>query len=107
VCWKVADHTGAGLADALDRIGDAMRHEFEVAAEVHGQLASVRATSIVLATLPAVAVAMGSVIGADPLSVLFGSAPGVACLVVGACFGLVGWWWLSRQVEGAREALRW
>ena len=107
VCWRVADDTGAGLAEALDRIGDAMRHEYEVAAEVHGQLSSVRATAVVLLTLPAVAVAMGHVLGAHPLSVLFGSVLGVACLGVGALFGIVGWWWLTRQVEGVREALRW
>ncbi len=107
VCWRVADDTGAGLADALDRVGDAMRHEYEVAAEVHGQLSSVRATAVVLLALPAVAVAMGHVLGAHPLSVLFGSALGAACLGVGAFFGIAGWWWLTRQVEGVREALRW
>ncbi|MCZ3389063.1 MAG: hypothetical protein LH645_08045 [Actinomycetia bacterium] len=107
ICWRVADSTGAGLADALDRIGEAMRHEHEVAAEVDGQLAAARATASVLATLPAVAVAMGHLLGAEPLSVLFGTAIGVACLVVGAALVLAGWWWLTRQVESARRMLRW
>ncbi len=107
VCWRVADDAGAGLADALDRVGEAMRHEYEVAAEVHGQLSSVRATGVVLAMLPAVAVTMGTLLGADPLSILFGSPIGAACLGVGAVFGAAGWWWLARQVESVREALRW
>ena len=73
-----------GLADALDRIDEAMRHEHEVATEVDGQLASVRATATVLATLPAVAVAMGHLLGARPVEVLFGTPIGAACLVLGA-----------------------
>ena len=106
-CWRVADTTGAGLADALDRLADAMRHEHEVAAEVNGQLASVRATAAVLATLPAVALAMGHVLGADPLAALVGSTIGLVCLGLGALLAICGWWWLVRQVEGVREGLRW
>ncbi|MEO8106432.1 MAG: type II secretion system F family protein [Actinomycetes bacterium] len=106
-CWRVADTTGAGLADALDRLAEAMRHEHEVAAEVNGQLASVRATAAVLATLPAVALAMGHVLGADPLAALVGSAIGLGCLGLGALLAACGWWWLVRQVEAVREGLRW
>jgi len=107
ICWRVADSTGAGLADALDRIGEAMRHEHEVAAEVDGQLAAARATASVLATLPAVAVVMGHMLGAAPLSVLLGTPIGFACLVVGAGLALLGWWWLTHQIESARRMLRW
>ena len=107
VCWQLAGATGAGLADALDRIGEAMRHEHEVAAEVHGQLSSTRATAVMLATLPLVAVAMGSILGADPLGVLFGTAVGVACLALGATLTVLGWWWVGRQVAAVRETLRW
>lgn len=107
ICWRVADSTGAGLADALDRIGEAMRHEHEVAAEVDGQLASVRATASVLATLPAVAVAMGHLLGARPVEVLLGSVVGAACLAAGATLAVAGWWWLIHQVESVRKTLRW
>ena len=107
ICWRVADSTGSGLADALDRIGEAMRHEHEVAAEVDGQLAAARATASVLATLPAVAVAMGHLLGAAPLSVLLGTPIGVVCLVLGAALAAVGWWWLTHQVESVRRMLRW
>ncbi len=106
-CWRVSDTTGAGLADALDRLGGAMRHEHEVAAEVHGQLASVRATATVLATLPAVALAMGHVLGANPLAALLGSPVGLACLALGVLLAVSGWWWLVQQVESVREGLRW
>ena len=106
-CWRLADASGAGLADALDRVAVAMRHEHEVGDEVRGQLASVRATAWVLATVPVLAVVMGQVVGADPLSVLLGTPLGAACLALGGALGGAGWWWLSRQVESVRRTLRW
>lgn len=106
-CWRLADASGAGLADALDRVAVAMRHEHEVGDEVNGQLASVRATAWVLATVPVPAVVMGELVGASPLSVLFGSAIGAACLALGTAFAGLGWWWLIRQVESVRRTLRW
>lgn len=107
ICWQVADTTGSGLADALGRVGEAMRHEHDVVTEVHGQLTAVRATATVLATLPLVAVAMGHVLGAEPLAVLLGSTVGVACLGAGLLLALTGWWWLTRQVDAVRRTLRW
>lgn len=107
ICWRVADATGSGLADALERVGEAMRHEHDVVTEVHGQLTAVRATATVLATLPLVAVAMGQVLGAEPLAVLLGSAVGAACLGAGLILALTGWWWLTRQVDAVRRTLRW
>ena len=107
VCWELADASGAGLADALDRVSEAMRHEHEVVVEVQSQLSSVRATAVTLATLPAVAVVMGTVLGADPLDVLLGTPVGLACLAFGATFALVGWWWVQRQVIAVRQVLRW
>lgn len=106
-CWRLADSSGSGLADALDRVGVAMRHEHEVSDEVNGQLASVRATAWVLATVPALAVVMGQLVGADPLAVLLGSALGAGCLLLGATLAGLGWWWLTRQVESVRRTLRW
>jgi tight adherence protein B len=103
----MAAATGAGLADALDRIGEAMRHEHEVANEVSGQLSSTRATAVILATLPLVAVAMGSLLGADPLHVLTGTPVGGGCLVLGLSLIGLGWWWISRQVAAVRIVLRW
>ena len=107
ICWRVADATGSGLADALERVGEAMRHEHDVATEVHGQLTAVRATATVLATLPLVAVAMGHVLGAEPLTVLLGSSVGAACLGAGLLLAVAGWWWLTRQVDAVRRTLRW
>ena len=107
VCWRLADSTGAGLADALDRVGEAMRQEYEVVSEAHGQLSSTRATAVLLATLPIAAIAMGSVLGADPLAVLLGSTIGATCLIAGVSLSALGWWWIVRQIASVREGLQW
>jgi tight adherence protein B len=107
VCWAIADASGAGLADALDRVAESMRHEHEIALEVHGQLATTRATTMLLATLPLVAVAMASVLGADLVTVLTRSWIGIACLVAGTALIAIGSWWVHRQVQAVREGLQW
>jgi tight adherence protein B len=107
VCWAVADASGAGLADALDRVAESMRHEHEIALEVHGQLASTRATTVLLATLPLIAVAMASLLGADLVSVLTQSWIGLACVACGCTLVAVGTWWVHRQVRTVRQVLQW
>lgn len=107
VCWELADISGAGLAEALDRVAESMRHEQEIAAEVQGQLASTRATAVLLATLPLLAVVLGSLLGADLLGVLLGSWLGAGCLVSGLGLVAAGSWWVARQVAAVHRVLRW
>ena len=107
VCWGLAGSTGSGLADALDKVGEAMRHEHEIALEVNGQLAVTRATTIVLATLPVLVVAMGGVVGADLVAVLFGTSLGLGCLILGLSLSAAGAWWIARQSARVRRILRW
>ena len=107
VCWELADMSGAGLAEALERVAESMRHEQEIAAEVQGQLATTRATAVVLATLPLLAVVMGSLLGADLLGVLLGSWLGGACLAAGLLLSAAGAWWVARQVAAVHRVLRW
>ena len=106
-CWQLADESGVGLADALDRLAVALRHEGDIAAEIHGQLSSVRATATVLATLPVVALAMGNLLGAHPIRFLVQSPIGWSCVTCGAALVIVGWSWLHRQVDDVSRSLRW
>lgn len=106
-CWRLADETGSGLADALDRLAMALRHEHEVLTEIHGQLATVRATGVLLATLPLLALALGHLLGAEPLRLLFGSWLGLVCALLGAILALAGWRWIHHQVAAVASTLRW
>ena len=107
ICWELAASTGSGLAGALDKVADAMRHENEIALEVQGQLTVTRATTTVLATLPLLVVGLGSLLGADVAAVLFGTPLGFACLAVGMTLSALGSWWVSRQSSRVRGLLQW
>lgn len=98
-CWAVTEVTGAGLAQALERIGRSLVAEQDIAVEIDGQLAGPRATAKLLVLLPAFALFLGNSLGADPLSVLFHSVPGLACLTVGVLLLLLGWRWSHAQVR--------
>ncbi len=98
-CWAVTEVTGAGLAQALERIGRSLVAEHDIAVEIETQLAGPRATAKLLVFLPAFALFLGNSLGADPLHVLFHSMPGLACLAVGLLLLLFGWRWSQAQVR--------
>ena len=55
-----------------------------------------RSTVRMLMGLPAVTVALGELLGAHPLGVLFGSVQGVCCLLLGSVCYAVGGAWMHR-----------
>lgn len=102
-CWRVAAASGAALAPAIDRVADALQDEIDLGREVASTMAGPRATVHVLAGLPLIGLLLGTAIGAQPITFLFGSVPGGGCLlgalVLDACG--IGW---SRRI--ARRAAR-
>lgn len=103
-CWQVAVDGGAGLADGLDRIADALRAERDQREDLRAQLAGPRATAVMLALLPVVGVALGAGLGADPLRVLLDSPAGLVCLLVGGLLEWTGLAWTARIVGTAEKA---
>jgi tight adherence protein B len=103
--WHVAHRTGQGLADAVDRVSHELVAARATSRVVHGELASARATARLVAVLPAVALAMGSGVGGDPVGFLLQTPVGWLCLALGLVFGLAGLWWieaLARAVDDDR-----
>ena len=100
--WHVAHRTGQGLADAVDRVARELVAARATSRVVQGELASARATARLVAVLPAVALAMGSGVGGDPVGFLLRTPAGWLCLALGLIFGLAGLWWieaLARNVD--------
>lgn len=107
-CWQVSTRTGAALSPVIGQLGDTLRAEEEQRQELRAQLAGPRATSVLLAILPAIGLAMGSGLSTRPLNFLFTSPAGLACLIAGVALELLGLLWTRRIVRGAlgRAALR-
>jgi tight adherence protein B len=101
--WTVAQRSGAGLADVVTRIAGSVRAEAEQRRQVEVALGTSRATARLLAGLPLMGVALGTGIDADPLHVLFGSAVGAWCLLLGTALAAVGLLWVERLADGARQ----
>ncbi|MBD3689578.1 type II secretion system F family protein [Nanchangia anserum] len=99
----LATHSGAPLADVLDRvaagIGEAQ------AAHHHRRLALVGpvATARLLAALPLAGIAMGAVLGAHPVSVLLDGSLGTLSGLVGIIVGCIGIAWMRRLIAAAVE----
>ena len=100
-CWRIGAERGAMFGGVVADLASALRDEQAHRADVTAQLAGPRATARLLAMLPLLGLAMGAALGAHPLSFLFGSLPGLACLLVGVGLDALGLWWTRRLAAGA------
>ncbi len=103
--WRVAEGSGAGLAQAADRLAIAQSQAELARAELSAQLAGPRATARVLAGLPILGMLLGSGLGASPLAWLFGSPWGWLVLVLGCALEAVGLWWIARLTRSVEVLL--
>ena len=100
-CWRVAAASGAALAPAIDRVADALQDEIDLGREVTSTMAGPRATVQVLAGLPVIGLLLGTAIGARPIDLLFGSAPGVGCVFGAVVLDALGVAWSRRILRRA------
>ncbi|PXX63306.1 tight adherence protein B [Nocardia tenerifensis] len=100
--WQVAEHHGLALAELLsaaraDLVGRMRFHSRATAA-----LSGARATATVLAALPLLGIALGQLMGAAPLHVLFATPAGAMLLPLGAALACTGLLWtdaITRKVN--------
>jgi tight adherence protein B len=94
--WRLAERTGAPVADLVDRIEADARAADRARASTAAQAAGARATALLLAGLPAGGIALGYAIGADPLQVLLHTPLGAACVAGALLLQLGGLAWADR-----------
>lgn len=100
-CWQVGVESGAGLAEAIERLAAALRAEERNRHEVRAQLAAPRATARLLAVLPVIGIVMATGLGQHPVQFLIGSPYGIVCLVAGIGVDVLGVVWTSRLARAA------
>ncbi|MDG4807363.1 hypothetical protein O7634_11440 [Micromonospora sp. WMMD1120] len=93
---RLADRTGAPLAELVERIEADARATDRGMAAAAAQAAGARATAWLLAALPVGGIGLGYGIGVDPMAVLLHSAVGGACAVAAVALQVVGLLWAER-----------
>nr|WP_245675631.1 hypothetical protein [Micromonospora halophytica] len=93
---RLADRTGAPLAELLERVeADARAFDRGLAA-ASAQAAGARATALLLAALPLGGIGLGYGIGADPLAVLLHTPVGAVSAVTAMVLQIAGLLWTER-----------
>lgn len=104
-CWAVSVSQGSGLSISVARMAEQARIAEDIRVQLEAQLAGPRATARILMLLPTFGIAMGIMMGVNPLAWLCGTVPGLACLVVGLGLVSLGYWWTSRIVAHVESLL--
>lgn len=101
--WEVAAGSGASLTGTLEQVATGLSADESLQAVVGSELAAPRATGKLMAALPALGIAMGYLIGGDPLRWLTAGPAGWGCLLLGVTLACCGVLWieaLARRVAG-------
>ena len=104
-CWAVSAQQGSALSVSVNRIAEQARIAEDIRVQLEAQLAGPRATARILMVLPVFGIAMGMMMGVNPLAWLLGTPVGLACLVAGMAFTALGYWWTTRIVQRVERLL--
>lgn len=93
---RLADRTGAPLAELVERVEADMRATDRGLAGAAAQAAGARATAWLLAALPLGGIALGYGIGVDPVEVLLETPVGAVCAIAATGLQTAGLLWAER-----------
>lgn len=99
--WSLADRHGVPLAELLAGVHDDIRWRVRFGAGVRAQLAGPRATAGVLTALPVLGMALGQLMGADPIGVFRSGVLGQVLLVTGVGLLAAGRSWTEQILRAA------
>lgn len=101
--WEVSDRAGSSQADILDKLGQTLRDERDLAREITAGLGPARATARLLAALPVLGLLLGSGLGGASVAVLLGTTIGSLCLGAGVLLACIGLEWVERIAAKAEQ----
>lgn len=97
--WRVAQRTGASLADSIAAVSTQLAVNQQVQRAVAAELAAPRASGRLMAILPLAGLVVGYSTGGDPLQFLTSSIVGQICLVLGVGLACLGVLWTDSIAE--------
>ncbi|TLQ01428.1 hypothetical protein FEF26_00115 [Nesterenkonia salmonea] len=95
----LSEQTGAPLSSLVEQLADSVDESAELAAAVETATAGPKLTQMILSLLPLGGLALGQIMGADPLATLLGSTIGLACMCAGLGFLVAGRFWSHRMIR--------
>ena len=96
---RLSERSGCEMVRCLDVVADDYRRLRMMEDLRRNAFAMPLATVRLLSALPFLTVAMGMLLGGDPVGFLLGSAGGMACLGLGGVCYLIGLVWLRALFE--------
>jgi tight adherence protein B len=99
--YRISEALGTPLADLLDRVDADLRAGQRLRLAVRAQTAGAQATSLLLAGLPVVGLALGASLGVDPVDQLLHTPVGAGCGLGAVALQCTGLAWTARLVRGA------
>jgi len=103
--WHVGAAHGAGLVTSIERLALSVQAQFELRSVLNSELAAPRATMRMLSALPLVGVAMGYLLGADPIAWFLGSSIGGLFVAAAVALTIAGVVWTRRIVQRVDRAM--
>lgn len=98
---EASSKSGGSSTQALSELTNSMIRTRSFEQMLSTELASTKATVMVLATLPIIGAGLSLILGSQSLTWLIHSTGGRVCLVLGITMELLGWVWVKRLLVNA------
>lgn len=99
-CWRLAQAHGLSIATLMRAAQQDIVERERFSARVNAAMAGPRTTAAVLAGLPVAGIALGQLIGADPIGFLVAPGLGGWLLVIGVLLACAGLLWSDQITTG-------
>jgi len=104
--YRISEALGTPLADLLDRVDADLRAGQRLRLNVRAHTAGAQTTSLLLAGLPVVGMALGVSMGYDPVDQLLHTPVGAGCGLAAVALQCAGLAWTARLVRNATREVR-
>lgn len=99
----LSEQTGAPLSELVEQLAESVDEAAELAAAVETAIAGPTLTQLILTLLPVGGLALGHMVGADPLAMLLGSWFGLVLLGAGLLLLGCGRFWSRHMIQRVRR----